>query len=114
MVSRSIVLISRCYEKSFEKQLEISGFYFLQNRPYSVHDANTNTAQFSDDIDDMPTYNGTNVNINNNYGYTEIGELLRDNADVLALNACPKQAFRDSHPVKHETGGYRTNRMACR
>ncbi|MFM9986066.1 MAG: RHS repeat-associated core domain-containing protein [Flavobacteriales bacterium] len=81
----------------------------LSNRLYSVDDANTNTAQYSDDIDDMPTYNGTNVNVNNNYGYTEIGELLRDNAEdieqiVWRVDSKIAYIYRTDESAKKELG----------
>jgi len=51
----------------------------LQNRLYSVNDqVNANT--YPDDIDDQGTFNNDpdHVNINNNYSYTELGELKKD------------------------------------
>jgi YD repeat-containing protein len=61
------------------------GGKFLQNRLYHV-DENSTVAltAYADDIDDQGTFDPDNLNsINNNYGYTELGELERDNAEHI-------------------------------
>ncbi|MFN4233851.1 MAG: YCF48-related protein [Bacteroidia bacterium] len=56
----------------------------LQNRLYHVNDAVALNA-FNDDIDDQGTFvNGGNINAANNYGYTEIGELNRNDQKEIA------------------------------
>jgi hypothetical protein len=67
----------------------------LQNRLYGVNELGA-VSTHTDDIEDQGTFvltsnNGTpndptddtNINVDNNYGYTEIGELLRDNAEDI-------------------------------
>ncbi|MBL7813194.1 MAG: hypothetical protein JNL57_13310, partial [Bacteroidetes bacterium] len=55
------------------------------NKLYHVNDAVTST-DYGDDIDDQGTFNATPSTINtaNNYGYDELGNLIRDNAEQIA------------------------------
>ncbi len=58
----------------------------VQNRLYHVNDDVINTA-FTDDIDDMGTFNDDVATINdgitNNYQYDEIGNLIKDNQEEI-------------------------------
>lgn len=56
-----------------------------QNRLYGVNDAVGNAA-FTDDLDDQGTFdnNALTVNVNNNYVYDGIGNLIKDNQKEIA------------------------------
>lgn len=67
----------------------------LQNRLYHVNDGQANDAMLTDDIDDQGTFQETDLgDLNdpnddilieeaNNYGYDELGQLVRDNAEEI-------------------------------
>jgi len=49
-------------------------------------DDGVTAGNYTDDIDDQGTFNSTSTTINtaNNYGYDELGNLIRDNAEQIA------------------------------
>jgi len=55
------------------------------NKLYHVNESVSNS-NYTDDIDDQGTYNANpnTINTANNYGYDEIGNLVRDNAEEIA------------------------------
>ena len=57
----------------------------INNKLYLVDD-NVSSSNYTDDIDDQGTFNNTSSTINtiNNYGYDELGNLIRDNAEQIA------------------------------
>ncbi|MFN3343141.1 MAG: hypothetical protein ACK40M_10620, partial [Flavobacteriales bacterium] len=57
----------------------------LQNRLYHLNDT-VSVGTFSDDIDDMGMFNSSanTINTANNYGYDEIGQLIRDDQEEIA------------------------------
>jgi len=55
----------------------------LRNRLYHVNDFVTGTPAYLHDIADQGLFNTTNINSNNNYGYDELGNLVRDNAEDI-------------------------------
>jgi hypothetical protein len=58
----------------------------VRNRLYHLNDAQTNTAAFSDDIDNMLTFNSTveEINVFNNYNYDEEGRLVKDSSERIS------------------------------
>jgi RHS repeat-associated protein len=58
--------------------------YTIQNRLYHVNDP-VSSGAFADDIDDQGTFdnNLNSINLDNNYGYDEIGELNKDSAEEI-------------------------------
>ncbi len=58
----------------------------LQNRLYHVNDGQTNTTLFADDIDNQGAFSNSlpTMNTSNNYGYDEIGNLVRDKQEFIA------------------------------
>ena len=57
----------------------------INNKLYLVDD-NVSSSNYTDDIDDQGTFNNTSSTINtiNNYGYDELGNLIRDNTEQIA------------------------------
>ena len=57
----------------------------VSNRLYHVNDV-VSSGNYSDDIDDQGTFNNTHTTIEtaNNYGYDELGNLVRDNQEEIA------------------------------
>lgn len=57
----------------------------VSNRLYLVDDNVSNT-NYTDDIDDQGTFNNTpgTINTTNNYGYDELGNLVRDDKEEIA------------------------------
>lgn len=55
------------------------------NRLYHVNDA-VSSGNYADDIDDMGAFDTAHatINVNNNYGYDELGNLVRDDAEEIA------------------------------
>jgi RHS repeat-associated protein len=58
--------------------------YTIQNRLYHVNET-IGSGSFPDDIDDQGSFdaNLTTINVDNNYGYDEIGELTKDSAEEI-------------------------------
>ncbi len=56
------------------------------NRLYHVNDNVALSSNYADDIDDQGTFNSTlsTINTANNYGYDELGNLIRDNAEDIS------------------------------
>ena len=54
----------------------------LRNRLYHVRDSATGTS-YGYDIIDQGSFNPNNINSTNNYGYDELGNLVRDNAEDI-------------------------------
>jgi len=65
------------------KYEEITAGKKRRNRLYHVDDL-VNTPSIPGDIEDQGTYNATNPNTTNNYGFDEIGNLIRDNSEDIA------------------------------
>jgi len=61
-----------------------NGDGLISNRLYSVNDA-VSSSNYEDDIDDQGTYDNTHSTIEtaNNYGYDELGNLVRDDAEEI-------------------------------
>ncbi|MBX3165292.1 MAG: peptidoglycan DD-metalloendopeptidase family protein [Bacteroidetes bacterium] len=55
----------------------------LRNRLYHVNDFVSGTPAYLQDITDQGTFNPNNINSNNNYGFDEIGNLVRDDAEEI-------------------------------
>lgn len=58
----------------------------VQNRLYHVNDTPGFTSLMPDDIDDQGVFNSSlgTINTLNNYGYDELGNLVRDNQEQIA------------------------------
>ena len=58
----------------------------IHNRLYNVNDNTGYTTAKTDDIDDQGTFNAnlTNINVNNNYNYDEIGNLKKDSVEEIS------------------------------
>ncbi len=71
-------------ELTYRYAKDLSGSV-IQNRLYHVNDA-VNPADYSDDIDDMDLFEEDLqlINTDNNYGYTEMGELKFDRQEEIA------------------------------
>jgi RHS repeat-associated protein len=54
---------------------------FLQNRLYHVNE--DEESAYTDDIEDQGAFSIENINTTNNYGYTELGQLLRDSIEEI-------------------------------
>lgn len=68
---------------SYNYQTNANGL--MSNRLYMVDDAVSST-NYTDDIDDQGTFNNTvgTINTANNYGYDELGNLVRDDQEGIA------------------------------
>jgi RHS repeat-associated protein len=65
------------------KKTEV-GEKMLQNRLYHVNEDPITPSAYTDDIEDQGAFDADNVySTDNNYGYTELGELERDNAEHI-------------------------------
>ncbi len=72
------------YIDSLTYKYQVGEYGLKRNRLYQVRDSVPETA-FDDDIDDMgvPEYNPTSINSANNYGYDELGQLVRDDQEGI-------------------------------
>jgi photosystem II stability/assembly factor-like uncharacterized protein len=57
----------------------------IQNRLYHVNDGQSDINLYANDIDDQGVFDGSiaTINVENNYGYDEIGNLLRDDQEGI-------------------------------
>ena len=67
---------------SYKYQRKSNG-KLVRNRLYNVNDYVTGVPAYLNDITDQGLFDTTNINSNNNYGYDEIGNLVRDNAEQI-------------------------------
>jgi RHS repeat-associated protein len=67
---------------SYKYQRKSNG-KLVRNRLYNVNDYVTGTPAYLNDITDQGLFDTTNINSTNNYGYDEIGNLVRDNAEQI-------------------------------
>ncbi len=92
-------------ELTYRYAKDLSG-NVLQNRLYHVNDV-VNPADYGDDIDDMGLFEDdlNLINSDNNYGYTEIGELKFDKQEEIAeirwrVDGRVKEIIRDPLSTK--------------
>lgn len=73
-------------EFTYNYNIDASTSILVSNRLYHVNDATSLSGNYADDIDDQGAFTSTPSTINtaNNYGYDELGNLSRDDAEEIS------------------------------